>query len=913
MSFRSKKILKPPPTIPQTAPRITVASIDPPVSQLVKNALKTPDNNLSNTGALLTLSGAKTGRSPKDKRIVLDDNTKNIWWGSVNIPMTPKLFEFYKFKAMALIHNYEINGYAGWDTKNNVKVKLYTNLPYHALFMKNLLINPTDIPSQGQTSHEFIIYDAGELDLPECLPPLKDKNLTKTLVAINFTTMEAVIFGTKYAGEIKKLILTLIMYLMPLKGYLPLHSSANISAGYQNHEKIVDLLDLDLNTGSRDLTLFFGLSGSGKCLGKDTPVLMYDGTIKLVQDIKVGEQIMGDDSKSRNILSTCTGREQLYEISSSGKRATTKSTKYIVNESHILSLKANPEHLNMYKTDGDIIDISVKDYLTVLPKSYVNKGDGSNSLLCGYRVPILFNKKPIPFDPYMLGYWLGDGTSAKPDITTIEKEVIEYFEQNLTKYQLELKQIHEKDKSRDISYRIISSGDNYKQKGCNTFINILRKYNLFNNKHIPMNYKCNDRKVQLAILAGILDSDGYYDKKGKIYDIVLKSEKLFDDVIFLARSLGYSAYKSPCKKTCTNSKNGPVIGDYFRTTISGDNLSEIPCIVPRKQAENRIMNKSVLKYGITVKKLDVGDYYGFEIDGNKRFLLGDFTVTHNTSLSADSKRMLIGDDEHVWSNTGVFNIEGGCYAKCINLSQQSEPEIFNAIKYGAVIENVIYDKNFVPDYTSDKITENTRCAYPLSHIQNALIPAITTNHPTNIVLLVCDSFGVFPPVAKLSYEQAVYFFISGYTAKIAGTEQGIKSPEAVFSACFGEPFLVWQPKRYGDLLKEKLEKHKPNVWLLNTGWIKGGYGKGERISIKYSKTILNKIHDGSLEKEETFIFPKFEFSVPVRCDEINDDIFNPRELWTDKDKYDKQLDSLYEMFNKNYNDKLAGTSKTTIG
>lgn len=545
MSFRSKVVRKKP--VPQTTKnnlftsetmnqiqRVTSLYIDPSVSELVKHALKDPQIHLSSTGALLTLSGEKTGRSPKDKRIVSDDSTKNIWWGNVNVPISPKSFEFYKSKAISLIRNYEINGYSGWDEKNNVKIKLYTNLPYHALFMKNLLVSPSSLANQGLTAHEFIIYDAGEINLPEST--IKDRSLNKTLIAINFTSMEAVIFGTKYAGEIKKLILTLMMYLMPLRGHLPLHSSANISGG-------------------SDLTLFFGLSGSGK-----------------------------------------------------------------------------------------------------------------------------------------------------------------------------------------------------------------------------------------------------------------------------------------------------------------------------------------------------------------------------TSLSTDSCRILIGDDEHVWTNKGIFNIEGGCYAKCINLSLQSEPDIFNAIKYGAVLENVVH-KNFIPDYSSDKITENTRCAYPLSFIPNALIPAITNTHPTNIILLVCDSFGVLPPVAKLTIEQAVYFFISGYTSKIAGTEQGIKSPEAVFSACFGEPFLVWQPKKYGDLLAKKLSTHGyPNIWLLNTGWINGPYGVGKRIPIKYSRTILNRIHDGSLEKEDRYLFSPNpggdsgpgELQTPVKCDGIEENIFNPRELWEDKEKYDKQLSNLYALFDKNYNEKLSG-SLTGIG
>ena len=407
------------------------------------------------------------------------------------------------------------------------------------------------------------------------------------------------------------------------------------------------------------------------------------------------------------------------------------------------------------------------------------------------------------------------------------------------------------------------------------------------------------KDIRLSILAGILDSDGYYDNKGKGYDVTLKSEKLLDDIIYLARSLGYCAYKVPCKKTCTNSKNGPVTGDYFRTFISGNNLSEIPCKLQRKQAINRNQCKSVLKYSIIVTKLEVGDYYGFEIDGNKRFLLGDFTVTHNTTLSADVERKLIGDDEHVWTDDGVYNVEGGCYAKCINLKEEHEPEIFRSIKYGAVLENVIHH-NYVVDYEDDSITENTRCAYPLEYIPNALIPATVHIQPKNIVLLVCDTFGLLPPVAKLSHEQAVYYFISGYTSKIPGTEVGVKIPEAVFSACFGEPFIVWSPKKYGELLKDKLEKYNPTVWLLNTGWVEGPYGVGHRVSIKNSRKMLDNIHNGQLEKEEFIEYPVFNFMVPKNCQGVESKILDPRNSVNNLDEYLNKLKDLSDKFSKNY-------------
>ena len=277
--------------------------------------------------------------------------------------------------------------------------------------------------------------------------------------------------------------------------------------------------------------------------------------------------------------------------------------------------------------------------------------------------------------------------------------------------------------------------------------------------------------------------------------------------------------------------------------------------------------------------------------------------TGKTTLSADPKRKLIGDDEHVWHDKGVFNIEGGCYAKCIGLNKDEEPEIYNAIKYGAVLENIVVSKETGKiDFNNNSITDNTRCAYPLNHIPNTLLPAYTDEHPKNIIFLTCDAFGVFPPIAKLTYEQAKFFFICGYTSKIPGTEMGITKPIKTFSACFGEPFLIFNPKYYGDLLVEKLNKFKPNVWLLNTGWVGGSYPEGKRISIKHTRILIDAIHNNTLNDEEFYRFPLFNFEVPKKYLDLPD-IFYPQELWANKDKYKDILTNLYNDFQANYEKK----------
>ncbi|MEQ1634930.1 MAG: phosphoenolpyruvate carboxykinase (ATP), partial [Planctomycetota bacterium] len=250
--------------------------------------------------------------------------------------------------------------------------------------------------------------------------------------------------------------------------------------------------------------------------------------------------------------------------------------------------------------------------------------------------------------------------------------------------------------------------------------------------------------------------------------------------------------------------------------------------------------------------------------------------TGKTTLSADPRRKLIGDDEHCWSDKGVFNIEGGCYAKCINLSPEGEPEIYQAIRYGSVLENVVYDKDTRSvDYTNQSITENTRCSYPVEYIPNAKIPC-TGGHPKNVILLTCDAFGVLPPVSKLTPDQCMFHFISGYTAKVAGTEMGVTEPEATFSACFGAAFMVWHPAKYAELLAAQIQKRGSQAWLVNTGWSGGGHGVGKRMSLRYTRAILDAIHDGSLAKAETVTDPVFGLIVPKTCANVPAEILNPK-------------------------------------
>ena len=286
-------------------------------------------------------------------------------------------------------------------------------------------------------------------------------------------------------------------------------------------------------------------------------------------------------------------------------------------------------------------------------------------------------------------------------------------------------------------------------------------------------------------------------------------------------------------------------------------------------------------------------------DGNVSIFFG-LSGTGKTTLSADPRRRLIGDDEHCWSDNGVFNIEGGCYAKVIDLDPEAEPDIYNAIRFGSVLENVVYDPDTrAVNYADNAITENTRCSYPVEYIDNAKIPCVGGT-PNHVIFLTCDAFSVLPPVSRLTPAQAMYHFISGYTAKVAGTEMGVTEPEATFSACFGAPFMVWHPTKYAELLAEKLRENDVKVWLVNTGWTGGVYGVGKRMSIAHTRSIIDAIHDGSLERAETRPDPIFGLGVPQECPNVPSEVLNPVNTWNDKAAFEETAMKLARLFHDNF-------------
>lgn len=299
-------------------------------------------------------------------------------------------------------------------------------------------------------------------------------------------------------------------------------------------------------------------------------------------------------------------------------------------------------------------------------------------------------------------------------------------------------------------------------------------------------------------------------------------------------------------------------------------------------------------------------------DEKESALFFGLSGTGKTTLSADPHRALVGDDEHGWSDDGVFNFEGGCYAKLIGLSQEDEPEIYATTRMpGTILENVILDPSGVPDFDDGTLTQNTRASYPIEAIENRTEDS-TAGHPKNVVFLTCDAFGVLPPLSRLTPDQAAYHFMSGYTAKVAGTEVGVIEPQATFSTCFGAPFMPRHPSIYADLLSKKISEHNANCWLINTGWVAGGYGESNRIKIRWTRALLNAALHGDLENVVFVEDERFGFAVPTECEGVPSNILQPRETWSDKNRYDNVANLLAQMFTENFQQYEDGCSEEVL-
>ncbi len=296
-------------------------------------------------------------------------------------------------------------------------------------------------------------------------------------------------------------------------------------------------------------------------------------------------------------------------------------------------------------------------------------------------------------------------------------------------------------------------------------------------------------------------------------------------------------------------------------------------------------------------------------ENGKTALFFGLSGTGKTTLSTDPQRSLVGDDEHGWSQRGIFNLEGGCYAKCIDLSPEHEPQIWDAIRFGAVLENVVLgSKDRLPDFSDGTLTENTRAAYPLDYVPRRVNPSLA-GHPQAIIFLTADAFGVLPPLSILENEQIVYHFISGYTSKLAGTERGVQQPQATFSACFGEPFLPLNPLKYARMLQARVKEHGSKVYLINTGWSGGPYGVGQRIPLQYTRQLVTAVLAGRFEQGEMRLDPIFGFKVPIKCSGLPAEIFNPQQTWPASQAYAQKARELAHAFQANFREKYPGLAR----
>jgi len=353
-----------------------------------------------------------------------------------------------------------------------------------------------------------------------------------------------------------------------------------------------------------------------------------------------------------------------------------------------------------------------------------------------------------------------------------------------------------------------------------------------------------------------------------------------------------------CKTTCTDFAKYGLRSEVFVAFNIVERMTVIGGTWYGGEIKKGIF--SIMNYFLPLK--GIGSFHcsanmGFKKDTALFFGLSG---TGKTTLSTDPKRALIGDDEHGWDNDGVFNFEGGCYAKCIGLTREREPEVFAAIRRDALLENVDIDSKGQIDFASKKKTENTRVSYPIDHVENIVKPVSKGGHPSKIIFLACDAYGVLPPVAKLTKEQAMYHYLSGYTAKIAGTELGVKEPQATFSACFGKAFLLVHPTMYAEILSRKMQEHHASAYLLNTGWIAGPYGVGYRIPLKDNRLAVDAILDGSIDNNGYETLPIFNLQIPRHVNGVDDTALNPRHLWADKSAYDDSLRKLGAMFIENF-------------
>ncbi|QGI65806.1 hypothetical protein CEK26_009756 [Fusarium fujikuroi] len=855
---------------------------NPSVAALYEDALVYETGTaITSSGALTAYSGAKTGRSPLDKRIVEEASSKdNIWWGPVNKPMTPEVWKINRERAVDYLNTrsriYVIDGFAGWDEKYRIRVRVICARAYHALFMRNMLIRPSR--EELKDFHpDYTIYNAGKFPANRYTEGMT----SGTSVAINFEQKEMVILGTEYADstmatlDVSTILLSLLWAALNVSNWINprfrmvCRSEARLFELFRlvNFSFCPGLLHALQASAPPSIEWFLALDSFAPknvwgvyiivLKKRNHPSILYIGS---------------STAAKRGV------RARFYEYDAKKKLGTYVSNAlrdgYTIQHKALLAWCQIPEASNipLYRTVVIALEAVLACYFWAMAR---RDHDYGFNHLCPWPLESFSYSGACSHNPLKEAIHGDIGLSAdelQSLADTVREKNLAYGKKYHTQQRLEATpefkaaQARANAKHRPKTQKIRQEAVAEKRFHC-----------------VVCNLSCSDQSHLNEHNATARHKRRVKEGgKGPHCDICNKSFKYPSDL-------------KAHEKGATHLRNAAAHVSEFESIENDANL-------PKGEMKKGVF--TVLFYEMPIKH-NVLTLHSSANEGKN----GDVTLffglsgTGKTTLSADPNRALIGDDEHCWSDNGVFNIEGGCYAKTIGLSAEKEPDIFGAIRYGSVLENVVFDPlTREVDYDDATLTENTRCAYPIEYISNAKIPCLSPNSPSNIILLTCDARGVLPPISKLDRNQTMFHFISGYTSKMAGTEDGVTEPQATFSSCFAQPFLALHPMKYAKMLADKIETHKANAWLLNTGWVGAGFAQGgKRCPLKYTRAILDAIHSGDLANVEYENYEVFNLQVPKTCPNVPSELLNPSKAWTaGEDSFKTEVVKLGKLFRENF-------------
>ncbi|KAJ4836824.1 hypothetical protein Tsubulata_020091, partial [Turnera subulata] len=900
-----------------------------PTISLYEQAIKYEKGSfITSTGALATLSGAKTGRSPKDKRVVRDETTEDdLWWGkgSPNIEMDEHTFLVNRERAVDYLNSLDkvfVNDqFLNWDPENRIKVRIVSARAYHSLFMHNMCIRPTPEELEDFGTPDFTIYNAGQFPCNRYTHYMT----SSTSIDVNLDRREMVILGTQYAGEMKKGLFSVMHYLMPKRGILSLHSGCNMgkegdNVVFDEHSREVDYLDKSVTENTRAAyPIEYIPNAKIPCIGphpknvagtedgikepQATFSACFGAAFIMMHPTRyaamLAEKMQKHGATGWLVNTGWSGGR--YGV---GSRIKLAYTRKIIDAIHSGSL-LNANYKKTEWSNKNAYNDTLLKLAGLFKKNFETQGEKDDELCHDDSSPPL---RAQTIDE-LHSLQKKRSTSSSPHANAHGKFFAVQDERQ--KQQLQSISASLASLTRETGPKIVKGDPATKAKGSLPY------------HHVP-NISVTDSSLKfthqaikfekgsfitstgaLATLSGAktgrspkdkrvvkdegttedlwwgkgspnieMDEHTFLVNRERAVDYLNSLDKVFVNDQFLnwdpenkikVRIVSARAYHSLFMHNMCIRPTAEELADFGTPDFTIYNAGQFPC----NRYTHYMTSSTSVDINLARKEMIIlGTQYAGEMKKGlfslmhylmpKRGILSLHSGSNmgkdgDTTLSTDHNRYLIGDDEHCWSDKGVSNIEGGCYAKCIDLSREKEPDIWNAIKFG---------------------TENTRASYPIEYIPNAKIPCVGP-HPKNVILLACDAFGVLPPVSKLNLAQTMYHFISGYTALVAGTVDGIKEPTATFSACFGAAFIMMHPTKYAAMLAEKMQKHGATGWLVNTGWSGGSYGTGSRIKLAYTRKIIDAIHSGSLLNATYKRTEVFGLEIPEQIDDLPSEILDP--------------------------------------